>query len=191
MSYSLNVSLNWHSQRGKCLRAVPRGMPVLRPSLTSLESSSTLLPPTNCRKAQKEASQHSASDVARPRKLVTLQDSPLTPQKFKNRPLASHSTPLEPIPPSVNSPKQTMLVQWFCIWCYKRLWSFRCPMRCDSSRKHVHAYQTLLRNDPCSSIINALLTSWVIRCNITSCAIWNLPCNLVWDSIYHPLRIEL
>ena len=93
------------------------------PSLTSLESSSTLLPPTNCRKAQKEASQHSASNLSRPRKLVTLQDSPLTQQKFKNRPLASHSTPLEPIPPSVNPPKQTMLVQWFCIWCYEILWS--------------------------------------------------------------------
>ena len=81
------------------------------PSLTSLESSSVLLPPTNCRKAKKDVSQHSASDVARPRKLVTLQDSPLTQQKLKNRPLASHSAPLEPIPPSVNPPKQTMLVQ--------------------------------------------------------------------------------
>ena len=59
---------------------------------------------------------HNPSE-ARHRKLVVLQDSPLTQKKSvgKSRTaVSSHSGPLHPTPPSVNPPKQTMIVQWSC-----------------------------------------------------------------------------
>ncbi len=58
-----------------------------------------------------EASHHPVEP--RHRKLVLLQDSPLSQKKLGNSRTASgHNVPLHPTPPSVSPPKQTMFVQW-------------------------------------------------------------------------------